>query len=123
MSNTFELILILFNYFTLIFPPAGIFDVHTAGNDAFSCGSFNNKQGYQLLEAFNFAIEHINNRNGIFADRLRGITLGGVGIDSCQSPLRTSTLVSNIHSGTLPLSNGDEEVNMFKFSDETLFFC
>ena len=100
---------------------SGIFDIHTMGTDSYSCGSFNNKQGYQLLEAFNFAIDRINSRSGIFSDKLRGVTLGAVGMDSCQSPLKASTLVSNIHGGNVHITNGGEEVT--RPISKNSFFC
>ena len=80
-----------------------MFDVHHSGRGAFSCGEINVEQGWQLLEAFNFAISQVNAKKRVFRDLLQGVTLGGVGLDTCQSPTRAANLVANVHSGLLPL--------------------
>ncbi|GFO41775.1 metabotropic glutamate receptor 3 [Plakobranchus ocellatus] len=82
----------------------GLFDVHKRGSGPFTCGGINDKHGLPLLEAFNFAIEYVNNKTGIFRDKLNGIKLGGIGLDTCQSPSRAANLVANIQSGNLQLS-------------------
>ena len=60
-------------------------------------------QGFQLLEAFNYAIGVVNSKQGPFAGKLGGLTIGGLGLDACESATRASTLVSNIHAGYLPI--------------------
>ena len=60
-------------------------------------------QGFQLLEAFNYAIGVVNSKQGLFAGKLGGLTIGGLGLDACESATRASTLVSNIHAGYLPI--------------------
>ena len=60
-------------------------------------------QGFQLLEAFNYAIDSINSKNGLFYGKLNGLTIGGLGLDACQSATRASTLLSNVHAGYLPI--------------------
>ncbi|KAL8604641.1 hypothetical protein ACOMHN_013421 [Nucella lapillus] len=90
----------------------GLFDVHTEGSTPYTCGSFNQHQGMQMLEAFNYAIDYINQRRDIFSGKLRFVQIGGVGIDVCQSPTRGANLVANIHSGNIRLTlSGGLEIN------------
>ena len=77
----------------------GVFDVHQQGQSVFDCGQINSENGFQLLEAFHFALQKVNSKQGQFADILPGVTLGGVGLDACQSSIRAGYLVSNINSG------------------------
>ena len=77
--------------------------MHAAGQTPFSCGDINVKQGWQLVEAFNFAISRVNNKTGMFHNKLPGVKIGGIGLDTCSSPNRASNLVANIQSGLLPL--------------------
>lgn len=85
----------------------GLFDVHKQGVTPYSCGSINDRQGLQLLEAFNFAIHYMNSKRGdLFGGKLRGIRIGGIGIDVCSSPTRAANLVANIHGGSIALSLG-----------------
>ena len=65
-----------------------MFDVHKKGSNPFTCGQINTVYGFQLLEAFNYAIEYVNNKTGPFNGKLNGVTLGGVGLDACQSATR-----------------------------------
>ena len=78
---------------------SGIFDVHEADVNPFSCGDINTLRGFQLLEAFHFALQRVNDKDGMFKDILKNIRLGGVGLDACQSSVRGGYLVSNIHNG------------------------
>lgn len=74
----------------------------------FSCADINTLHGFQLLEAFNYAIGKVNDKSGPFRDILREVKLGGFGLDSCESAIRSGYLVSNVHNGLLRLSrNGD----------------
>ncbi|KAK7481553.1 hypothetical protein BaRGS_00027202, partial [Batillaria attramentaria] len=85
----------------------GLFDVHKKGATPYTCGSINDRQGLQLLEAFNYAIEYMNTRSGeLFSNKLRGVRIGAVGIDVCNSPTRAANLVANIQSGTIVLDLG-----------------
>ncbi|CAL1533763.1 unnamed protein product [Lymnaea stagnalis] len=100
--------------FTLIpgdFYIVGLFDVHNGGSTPFTCGSINGKHGLQLLEAFNFAIEYVNNKNGLFKDVLPGVQIGGIGLDMCKSAARAANLVANIHSGNINLVKNGNTVN------------
>lgn len=76
----------------------GVFDVHQQGQGVFDCGTINTEHGFQLLEAFHFALQQVNSKQGIFSNILSGITLGGVGLDACQSPIRGGYIVSNINN-------------------------
>jgi hypothetical protein len=51
--------------------------VHESGASPYLCGAINGQYGYQLLEAFNFALEYVNNKTGMFKNKLRGVTIGG----------------------------------------------
>ncbi|XP_067683891.1 uncharacterized protein [Haliotis asinina] len=82
----------------------GIFDVHVKDVNPFRCGDINTLHGFQLLEAFHFALERVNSKEGMFANILKGTTLGGVGLDSCESAIRTGYLVSNMHNGLTSLA-------------------
>ena len=82
----------------------GLFDVHTPGVTPYSCGSINPHQGLQLLEAFNFAVDYVNQKSGLFTSKLRGVRLGAIGLDVCQNPTRAGNLVANIHNGNVRLS-------------------
>ncbi|XP_053375883.1 uncharacterized protein LOC123533310 [Mercenaria mercenaria] len=77
----------------------GIFDVHEADLTPFSCGDIKTINGFQLLEAFHFAIDKVNDKSGQFANVLKNVKLGGIGLDACESAVKGGYLVSNIHSG------------------------
>ncbi|XP_055861139.1 uncharacterized protein LOC106076542 [Biomphalaria glabrata] len=78
---------------------AGIFDVHQRSLSPFTCGSINPLHGYLLLEAFNFAINQVNSKQGQFASILPNTRLGGIGLDACNSQVLGGFVVSNINSG------------------------
>ena len=80
-----------------------MFDVHERGDSPYDCGDINMNQGFQLLEAFNYAIGVVNSKQGPFFGKLGGMSIGGLGLDACESATRASTLVSNIHAGYLPI--------------------
>ncbi|XP_029653751.1 metabotropic glutamate receptor 3-like, partial [Octopus sinensis] len=93
---------------------AGVFDVHHKGSSLFSCGNIKLYNGFQNLEAFNFAIGEVNKKAGIFQNKLRGVQLGGVGLDSCDNDVMAANLVSNLNNGmmkvtkkTVPLNPSD----------------
>jgi hypothetical protein len=83
---------------------AGVFDVHKQGQGVFDCGVINTDHGFQLLESFHYALQRVNSKQGIFANILNGVTLGGIGLDACQSPIRGGYLVSNINNGLTTLT-------------------
>ncbi|OWF48090.1 uncharacterized protein LOC110453540 [Mizuhopecten yessoensis] len=89
----------------------GIFDVHVRDLTPFSCGDLKTLHGFQLLEAFNYAIDKVNDKSGMFANVLKHVKLGGFALDSCESAIRTGYLVSNIHNGMTKLTHNAQNVN------------
>lgn len=77
--------------------------MHARGDTPYDCGAIKMNQGFQLLEAFNYAIGVVNSKQGVFSGKLGGLTIGGLGLDACESSTRASTLVSNVHAGYLPI--------------------
>ena len=106
--------------------------MHEKGDRPYDCGGINMNQGIQLLEAFNYAVGMVNAKEGVFAGKLGGLTIGGLGLDACQSATRAATLVSNIHAGYLPImvrlcvlpqflfGTSPEKVCLFKLSHRKL---
>lgn len=90
---------------------AGVFDIHNQGLRLFSCGDIKMLRGYQNLEAFQFAIDLVNKKQGQFKDILSGVTLGGIGLDSCSSYVRAGNLVSNINNGLVKIAKHSVSVN------------
>ncbi|CAG5123320.1 unnamed protein product, partial [Candidula unifasciata] len=82
----------------------GLFDIHKQGTTPFTCGAVNEKHGLLLQEAFNYALELVNSKVGIFQNVLRGVVLGGISFDICQSPSRAAEIVANIHSGNIQIA-------------------
>ncbi|XP_064612204.1 uncharacterized protein LOC135476193 isoform X2 [Liolophura sinensis] len=89
----------------------GMFDVHTRSISPFTCGKVKTLHGFQLLEAFQFAVDRVNNKMGSFSDKLKGVTLGAIGMDSCESAVRTGYQVSNIHNGMFSVKKNGYEVD------------
>ncbi|XP_064620108.1 uncharacterized protein LOC135483288 isoform X2 [Lineus longissimus] len=89
---------------------ANVVDVHVAGKEAFSCGQINMEFGAPLVEVFNFAIEQVNKKQGIFANVLPGVSLGGITVDSCKSAVRAGNLVADFHSGVITLQDAGGQV-------------
>jgi hypothetical protein len=81
-----------------------------AGKEAFSCGMINMEFGAPLVEVFNFAIEQVNKKQGIFAKILNGVSLGGITVDSCKSAVRAGNLVADFHSGVITLQDSAGQV-------------
>lgn len=88
----------------------GLFDVHESDLTPFSCGKINTLRGFQLLEAFHFALNKVNDKSGMFANILKDVKLGGVGLDACQSAARGGYIVSNIHNGITTLQRNDQVI-------------
>ena len=55
------------------------------------------------MEAFNWAIQYVNNHKGPFEDLLPGVRLGHLILDTCSSPVRAGNLVANFHAGNFEL--------------------
>lgn len=77
----------------------------------FSCGKLNIQGGFQLLEAFNYAIGEVNDKTGPFQNVLKNVKLGGIGLDACQSSIRMGYLVSDVHNGIIKLTRNGITVN------------
>ena len=77
----------------------------------FSCGEINTIRGFQLLEAFHFAINKVNDKSGQFANVLKNVKLGGIGLDACQSAVKGGYLVSNIHNGISVLQRDGDVID------------
>ena len=88
----------------------GVFDVHDRDVTTFSCGNIKTLHGFQLLEAFHYAITKVNDKTGPFAGILKNIKLGGVGLDACESTIKTGYTVSNIHNGIIKLNKNGENI-------------
>lgn len=88
----------------------GVFDVHTRGSGVFNCGEIKRFHGFQLLEAFHFALGQVNRKQGMFADILNGVTLGGIGLDACESAIKGGYLVSNINNGLTTLVRNGKHI-------------
>lgn len=90
---------------------SGLFDVHKKGPTPYTCGEINHKHGVQLVEAFHYAIEYVNNRQDI----LPRVTIGGIALDVCESPERAGNLVANIHSKNIELKNNQNTLDPARF--------
>lgn len=77
---------------------AGVFPIHSISEDGpgQSCGPIRHRDGYQLAEAFWYALDKINEKRNAFSSILRGIRLGSLTLDSCNSPPRASYLASGL---------------------------
>ncbi|CAI9740511.1 Metabotropic glutamate receptor 3 [Octopus vulgaris] len=93
------------------FTVVGLFDIHKKGPTPFSCGAINDEQGYQLVEAFNYAVDYVNSNKGIFANILRGVTIGSLAVDVCQSPSKAGNIVTNLQNKNAHLF--DNSTNTF----------
>ncbi|XP_078679957.1 uncharacterized protein LOC144915447 isoform X3 [Branchiostoma floridae x Branchiostoma belcheri] len=79
---------------------AGVFPVHEAGDGIFSCGEMS-QAGFEMLEAFLFAIDRVNDDGTL----LTNVKLGPFAIDSCSSSMRASRDVSNFYSRSVTFQN------------------
>lgn len=81
------------------------------GNTPFTCGDINNVHGFQLLEAFNWAINYVNTKQGIFSDKLLQVRLGTLIFDTCLSPVRAGNLVANYHGRNFEIRTGQSRID------------
>lgn len=65
---------------------ASFFPIHKAGHNGENCGEIQKEDGIQPLEAMLFTLDQINESDSL----LPGITLGTVGVDSCDNPIRAA---------------------------------
>lgn len=63
------------------------------------------------MEAFKYALDKVNRKQGQFNDILNGVTLGGLGLDSCDSAVRTTYLAANIHNGETVISKNGTDIS------------
>ena len=87
--------------------------MHLAGSNAFTCGDINPHQGVQLMEAFKYALSVVNDHDSdsIFKDKLKGVKLGGLSLDACESATRAGNLLANLHSGYQSLATSSGVIN------------
>ena len=79
-----------------------MFNVHNAGAQPFTCSTIRTRDGFLLTEVFKFALENLKT-NALFRDKLKGVNIGGVVLDSCGSSVRAATLLSNFYGNRLIL--------------------
>ena len=72
--------------------------MHNVGSELLTCGEIKLNRGIQLLEAFNFALNYVNNGSGMFHGKLGSVKLGGVAIDACSDSRRAGQLMANMFS-------------------------
>jgi hypothetical protein len=48
---------------------------------------------------------------GQFANILKNIKLGGVGLDACESAIKTGYTVSDVHNGLISLTKNGEKID------------
>lgn len=83
----------------------GIFDVHYQGESTYSCNDLKVRNGFQYTEAFRYALDRIN--RGLANVQLNQVTLGGLGFDGCEDPIRASAIVTGMYSGAFPRPDTD----------------
>ncbi|XP_052799942.1 uncharacterized protein LOC128231322 [Mya arenaria] len=90
---------------------AALFDVHKMGNTPYTCGEINDMHGFQLMEAFNWAMNYVNTKQGMFSNRLRGIKLGSLVFDTCSSAVRAGNLVANYHARNFEIETTEYRID------------
>ena len=90
---------------------SGLFDIHKMGNTPFTCGEINDDHGFQLMEAFNWALDYVNTNQGIFSDKLLAVRLGSLIFDTCKSPVRSGNLVANYHARNFEVRNAQGRID------------
>lgn len=81
------------------------------GDTPYTCGEINDIHGFQLLEAFNWAMEYVNNGEGMFRDKLKGVKLGSLIFDTCKSPVRAGNLIANYHSRNFEIRTAEYKID------------
>nr|XP_054774182.1 uncharacterized protein LOC129282279 [Lytechinus pictus] len=80
----------------------GFFGISEVANDQYTCTGRVNTYNMQLLEAFLYTVDLINDDNTI----LQNFRLGAVGFDTCGSDEKARREVSNYVGGTVEYRNG-----------------
>lgn len=93
-SNSGDYALLPVNQSLPYFYIGGIFSVHSAGANLYSCGSIR-ERGLQNLEAFLWAVESFQRR---YPDKLQGTQIGALAIDSCLSPEKAIQKILNFEN-------------------------
>lgn len=88
-----------------------LFDIHLPGGTPYTCGKINGIHGFQLMEAFNWALEYVNDKRGIFLRRLTGVKLGSLVFDVCSSPVRAGNLIANFHARNFQISTANYRID------------
>ncbi len=92
---------------------AGVFPVHEIGEDPYSCGDIAKRSlGYQLAEAFWYAVKNVNQKAGKFRKILPGIQLGSVTVDSCQNSARVSHVMGGLLGGEIQALNENRSLTI-----------
>ena len=90
---------------------AGLFDIHKPGSTPFTCGDINDQHGYQLMEAFVWAMNYVNTKQGMFSGLLSGVKLGSLIFDTCSSEVRAGNLVANYHARNFEIRTTDYRID------------
>ncbi len=91
----------IFDQFHLVFC-TGFFRLHGIGTDKLTCTDDVVLHNMQLLEAFLFAIDMINEDNTI----LPNIRIGAIGFDTCGSPVRAQREAGNFITAVVEYRGG-----------------
>lgn len=81
------------------------------GGTPYTCGEINGVHGFQLMEAFNWAMEYVNNKKGMFYRKLQGVKLGSLIFDTCQSPVRAGNLIANYHARNFEIRTSEYRID------------
>ncbi|KAL4223423.1 hypothetical protein ACF0H5_016893 [Mactra antiquata] len=90
---------------------AALFDIHKMGSTPYTCGEINDVHGFQLMEAFNWAMDYVNEKKGMFKDILYGVKLGSLIFDTCSSPVRAGNLVANYHARNFEIRTAEYRID------------
>lgn len=88
-----------------------LFDIHKMGGTPFTCGEINGVHGFQLMEAFNWAMRYVNQKQGMFKNLLQGVKLGSLIFDTCMSPVRAGNLIANYHARNFEIHTADYRID------------
>ncbi|XP_071496679.1 uncharacterized protein [Diadema antillarum] len=80
----------------------GFFDITEPEADQFTCSDTVNDYNIQLVEAFLFAIDQVNEDDSI----LTNFKLGGIGFDTCGSAEKARREISNFVGGSVEYRSG-----------------
>ncbi|XP_053375882.1 uncharacterized protein LOC123533311 isoform X2 [Mercenaria mercenaria] len=88
-----------------------LFDVHKMGGTPYTCGEINGINGFQLMEAFNWAMDYVNEKKGMFSRKLLGVKLGSLIFDTCSSPVKAGNLIANYHARNFKISTDEYNID------------